>query len=93
MFVMKTGHGFNCCVFISRECTFFVLNSTELKIIIYIYINGKMPTIYIYIYKYIYIYIYIIYIYKGSYGAIHQIKIPFVALDPVRDTIMIGIFI
>ena len=40
----------------------------------------------------IYIYIYI-YIYKGRYGAIHQTKIPFVALDPVRDTIMIGIFI
>ena len=32
-------------------------------------------------------------IYKGRYGAIHQTKIPFVALDPVRDTIMIGIFI
>ena len=40
----------------------------------------------------IYIYIYI-YIYKGTYGAIHQTKVPFVALDPVRDTIMIGIFI
>ena len=34
-----------------------------------------------------------IYIYKGRYGAIHQTKIPFVALVPVRDTIMIGIFI
>ena len=32
-------------------------------------------------------------IYKGRYGAIHQTKIPFVALDPVRDTIMIVIFI
>ena len=30
---------------------------------------------------------------KGRYGAIHQTKIPFVALDPVRDTIMIRIFI
>ena len=30
---------------------------------------------------------------KGRYGAIHQTKTPFVALDPVRDTIMIGIFI
>ena len=38
MFFMKTGHGSNCCVFISRKCTYFVLNSTELKIIIYIYI-------------------------------------------------------
>ena len=34
-----------------------------------------------------------IYIYKGRYGAMHQTKILFVALDPVRDTIMIGIFI
>ena len=33
------------------------------------------------------------YVYEGRYGAIHQTKIPFVALDPVRDTIMIGIFI
>ena len=34
-----------------------------------------------------------LYIYKERYGAIHQTKIPFVALDPVRDTIMIGIYI
>ena len=29
-----------------------------------------------------------IYIFRGRYGAIHQTKIPFVALDPVRDTII-----
>ena len=57
----------------------------------FLYVNIHL-FIYIYIYKYIYIYIYI-YIFKGRYGAIHQTKIPLVALDPARDTIMIGIFI
>ena len=52
--------------------------------LIYVEVHTQISLIYIYIYIYI----------RGDMGQyIKQKKIPFVALNPLRDTIMIGIFI